>query len=71
MSKYKFTLEFELEIDLKNTIFANDEELNANTLDNYWFFWFSENANKDLKDFFKEYDTTLTDYTIKNIAEKI
>ena len=70
MSKYKFTLEFDLEIDLKDTIFANDEELNENTLD-YWFFWFAENANKDLQYFFKEYQATLVDYTYKNIAEKI
>ena len=71
MSKYKFKLEFDLEIDLKDTIFADDEELDENTLRNYWYFWFTENANEDLRDFLKEYQATLIDYTIKNIVEKI
>ena len=71
MSKYKFKLEFDLEIDLKDTIFADDEELDENTLRNYWYFWFTKNANEDLRDFLKKYQATLIDYTIKNIVEKI
>lgn len=57
MSKYKFNVELDLEIDLKS-----DEK----KFKNYLYFWLLNNANEHLEDFLKEYEATLINYRIEN-----